>query len=70
MQIASDTGFTRWVVWGRGTEKFRSREEAALVFDDAFAISEPDRVQNSKQRWQTIGTLVGCLLLVVHTVHY
>ena len=44
--------------------------EAAFVFDDPLCISEQDRVENGEERWQTIGTVGGCLLLLVaHTVH-
>ena len=44
-------------------------EEAALVFDDPFAVSEQDRIEHGEQRWQTIGTADGrLLLLVAHTV--
>ena len=44
-------------------------EEAALAFDDPFALSKQDRVENGEQRWQTIGMAGGCLLLLVaHTV--
>mgnify|MGYP003506972999 CR=1 FL=1 len=44
-------------------------EEAARVFDDPFAISEQDRIENGELRWQTIGMACGCLLLLVaHTV--
>ncbi|TXH66678.1 MAG: BrnT family toxin [Thiothrix sp.] len=44
-------------------------EEAALVFDDPLALSEQDRVENGEARWQTIGLVGGCLLvLVAHTV--
>ena len=46
-------------------------EEAALVFDDPFAVSEQDRIENGEQRWQTIGMVGGCLLLLVaHTVRF
>ena len=46
-------------------------EEAALAFDDPFAVSEQDRVENGEQRWQTIGMVGGCLLvLVAHTVRF
>jgi len=46
-------------------------EEAALAFDDPFAISNQDRIENSEQRWQTIGMVGGCLLLLVaHTVRF
>ncbi len=45
-------------------------EEAALVFDDPFAVSEQDRIENGEQRWQTIGAVGGVLLLLVaHTVY-
>ena len=40
-------------------------EEAALVFDDPFAVSEQDRIENGEQRWKTIGMAAGCLLLLV-----
>lgn len=46
-------------------------EEAAMAFDDPFAVSEQDRTENSEQRWQTIGMAGGCLLLLVaHTVRF
>ncbi|MBU2811793.1 BrnT family toxin [Acidithiobacillus thiooxidans] len=46
-------------------------EEAALVFNDPFALSEQDRIENGEQRWQTIGMSGSCLmLLVAHTVCY
>lgn len=44
-------------------------EEAAQVFADPFAVSEQDRIENGEERWQTVGTVGGCLvLLVAHTV--
>lgn len=44
-------------------------EEAALVFDDPFAVSEQDRIKSGEERWQTIGMAGNCLmLLVAHTV--
>lgn len=43
--------------------------EAARVFDDPFAITEQDRIENGELRWQTIGAVAGCLmLLVAHTI--
>ena len=46
-------------------------EEAALVFDDPFAVSEQDRIENGQPRWQTVGMAGGCLLLLVaHTVRF
>lgn len=65
----------RYFEWdGRKAEiNFRKHgvrfEEAALVFDDPFALSEQDRIENGEHRWQTIGMVGGCLLLLVaHTV--
>jgi len=44
-------------------------EDAARVFDDPLAVSEQDRIENGERRWQTIGQVGGCLLLLVaHTV--
>lgn len=44
-------------------------EEAALVFDDPLAASMFERIENGEARWQTIGLVGGCLLLLVaHTV--
>ena len=44
-------------------------EEAAQVFADPLAVSEQDRIENGEERWQTVGTVGGCLvLLVAHTV--
>jgi len=40
-------------------------EEAALVFDDPLAVSERERIENGEERWQTIGMVGGCLLLLV-----
>jgi uncharacterized protein len=45
-----------------------SFEAAKLVFDDPLHISRQDRVENGEQRWQTIGLMADCvLLLVAHT---
>ena len=67
----------RYFEWdGRKAEtNFRKHgvrfEEAALVFDDPFALSEQDRIENGEQRWQTVGMAGGCLLLLVaHTVRF
>jgi len=40
-------------------------EEAALVFRDPFARTRQDRIENSEQRWQTIGRSGEALLLMV-----
>lgn len=46
-------------------------EDAARVFDDPLAISEPDRFENGEQRWRTLGMVGGCLLLLVaHTLRF
>jgi len=46
-------------------------EDAALVFNDPFALSEQDRFENGECRWQTIGMANGCLLvLVAHTLRF
>jgi uncharacterized protein len=45
-----------------------SFEAAKLVFDDPLHISRQDRVENGEQRWQMIGVVADCvLLLVAHT---
>lgn len=44
-------------------------EAATKVFDDPLAVSTQDRVVNGECRWQTVGTVEGCTLLVVaHTL--
>jgi uncharacterized DUF497 family protein len=46
-----------------------SFETAVLVFDDPLHISVKDREVDGEERWQTIGTVGGVMmLLVVHTV--
>ena len=46
-------------------------EEAVRVFDDPLAVTEQDRIENGERRWQTIGMVAGCLLLLVaHTVRF
>ena len=45
-----------------------SFEAAKLVFDDPLRVSRQDRVENGEQRWQTIGLVADCVLvLVAHT---
>lgn len=47
-----------------------SFEIAIRVFADPFALTGPERVECGEQRWQTLGVVDGCfLLLVAHTVH-
>jgi uncharacterized protein len=44
-------------------------EDAARAFDDPLAISRQDRIEGGEQRWQTIGMVHGCLLVIVaHTL--
>lgn len=46
-----------------------SFELAARIFADPNAFSHQDRFENGEYRWQTIGMVEGCLiLLVAHTV--
>ena len=46
-------------------------EEAALVFDDPFQLSAHDRIENGEYRWQTIGRIKGCVVvLVAHTIRF
>ena len=45
--------------------------DAARVFDDPFAVTVQDRIENGEERWQTVGMAGGCLLiLVAHTVRF
>ena len=67
---------SRIVEWddAKAARNFRKHgirfEEAALVFDDPLAASKLERIENGEERWQTIGLVGGCLLLLVaHTVH-
>lgn len=44
-------------------------EEAINVFRDPLARSKQDRVEHGEERWQTIGSIRGIVLIVVaHTV--
>ncbi|MBK5480350.1 BrnT family toxin [Pseudomonas sp. TH21] len=46
-------------------------EEAALVFEDPFHLSVQDRFENGEYRWQTIGAVRGCVVvLVAHTIRF
>lgn len=48
-----------------------SFEIAARVFFDPLALSYQDRIENNEPRWQTLGMVDGCLLLLVaHTIHH
>ena len=44
-------------------------EEAALVFDDPLALCIPDPGSHEEQRWRTIGSISGIVVVVVaHTI--
>lgn len=46
-----------------------SFDTALRVFADPFAITNQDRIENGEQRWPSLGTVEGYLLLLVaHTV--
>lgn len=46
-----------------------SFETAMRTFADPFALTNLDRIEGGEQRWQTIGAVEGChILLVAHTV--
>jgi uncharacterized DUF497 family protein len=43
-------------------------ETAVLVFDDPYAITQPDVTFEDEERWITVGALgPGSIVLVVHT---
>ena len=46
-------------------------EVATRVFLDPFALANQDRIENGEYRWQTLGMVDGCLLLLVaHVVRH
>lgn len=46
-----------------------SFELAARVFFDPLTLAYQDRIENGEHRWQTLGMVEGCLvLLVAHAV--
>jgi uncharacterized DUF497 family protein len=46
-------------------------DDAMKVFDDPFALTEQDRIQDGELRWRTIGVLEGLVIaFVAHTVRY
>lgn len=48
-----------------------SFELASLAFTDPFALMAQDRFEGGEYRWQTLGLVEGCLLLLVaHTVRH
>ena len=48
-----------------------SFEIATHVFLDPLALAYQDRIEHGEQRWQTLGMVDGCLLLLVaHAVRH
>lgn len=48
-----------------------SFELAARAFFDPLALACQDRIENGEHRWQTLGMVEGCLvLLVAHAVRH
>ena len=46
-----------------------SFEMAMLAFSDPLHVSIQDRFEDGEERWQTLGRVHGCLLLLVaHTI--
>jgi uncharacterized protein len=43
-------------------------DDAILVFADAYALTEQDRIEGGELRWRTIGLVGGVVLLVAHTI--
>jgi len=44
---------------------------ATQVFDDPLCRTEQDRIEGGEYRWQTLGMVNGCLLLMVaHTAYF
>ena len=66
----------RYFEWDEKKEAINFRKhgvrfiDAVRVFDDPFAVTHQDRIENGEQRWQTVGMVETYLLiLVAHTVH-
>jgi uncharacterized DUF497 family protein len=46
-----------------------SFETSVRVFADPFAFTRQDRIEDGEPRWQTLGVVEGCgLLVVAHTI--
>jgi len=67
----------RYFEWdeAKAQENYRkhgvSFKVAAQVFDDPLCRTEQDRIEEGEYRWQTIGMVHNCLLLLVaHTVKF
>ncbi|HXJ92558.1 MAG TPA: BrnT family toxin [Terriglobia bacterium] len=42
-------------------------ETAQLVFQDPYALMEPERIVRGEQRFVTLGLVLGQILIVAHT---
>ena len=47
-----------------------SFETATLVFDDAHAVSRRERIEDGEERWQTLGSAGGVVILLVAHTYY
>jgi len=68
---------TRYFEWDEAKAQANHRKHgvsfkaAAHVFDDPLCRTEQDRIEGAEYRWQTLGMVNGCLLvLVAHTVSF
>jgi len=66
----------RYFEWDEAKAKSNYRKHgvsfkvATQVFDDPLCRTEQDRIEGEEFRWQTLGMVNGCLLLMVaHTVN-
>lgn len=46
-----------------------SFETATLVFDDPQAVSRLERIENGEERWQTLGSAGGVVILLVAHIY-
>jgi len=67
----------RYFEWDEAKAKSNYRKHgvsfkaAIQVFDDPLCRTEQDRIEGGECRWQTLGMVNGCLLLMVaHTIHF
>ena len=47
-----------------------SFETATLVFDDPHAVSRLERIEDGEDRWQTLGSACGVVILLVAHTYY
>lgn len=65
MRIEWDRGKNRRNVAKHGI----AFQQAALVFEDPHALSSKEREVDGEERWQTLGSLRGVLIVVAHTYY-